>query len=31
MMEQTPISREVNYVYTYREITLDHEMGGDNC
>jgi hypothetical protein len=29
MTEQTPISREVNYVYIYREITLDHEMGGD--
>jgi hypothetical protein len=29
MTEQTTLSREVNNVYTYREITLDHEMGDD--
>jgi hypothetical protein len=31
MTEQTPSSREVNYVYIYREITMDHEMGIDIC
>jgi hypothetical protein len=30
MTEQTPISWEVNYVYKYCEITLDHEMGDDS-